>query len=63
MQRYMYHLVAARETTASLSKLAAFRLNSTWSGHELSISQSAKLNNSNSNKEQLFDYAKYYHRW
>ena len=32
MQRYMYHLVAARETTASLSKLAAFRLNSTWSG-------------------------------
>ena len=23
MQRYMYHLVAARETTASLSKLAA----------------------------------------
>ena len=24
MQRYMYHLVAARETTASLSKLAAW---------------------------------------
>ena len=28
MQRYMYHLVAARETTASLSKLAALMLNS-----------------------------------
>ena len=37
IQRYMYHLVAARETTASLSKLAVFRLNSTWLGHELSI--------------------------
>ena len=37
IQRYMYHWVAARETTASLSKLAAFRLTSTWLGHELII--------------------------
>ena len=62
IQRYMYHLVAAREIKASLSKLTAFRLSSTWLGHELIIKQSAKINNSNSNKEQLFDYAKYYHR-
>ena len=39
IQRYMYHLVTARETTASLSKLAAFRLNSTWLGHELYITK------------------------
>ena len=37
IQRYMYHWVATRETTASLSKLAAFRLTSTWLGHELII--------------------------
>ena len=37
IQKYMYHLVATRETAASLSKLAAFRLTSTWLGHELII--------------------------
>ena len=49
----MYHLAAARETTSSLSELAAFRLVSTWLGHKLIIEQNAKLNNNNSNKEQL----------
>ena len=33
IQTYMYHLAAARETTSSLSKLAAFRLVSTLLGH------------------------------
>ena len=53
IQTYMYHLAAARETTSSLSELAAFRLVSTWLGHKLIIEQNAKLNNNNSNKEQL----------
>ena len=37
IQTYMYHLAAARETTSSLSELAAFRLVSTWLGHKLMI--------------------------
>ena len=37
IQTYMYHLAATRETTSSLSKLAAFRLVSTWFGHKLII--------------------------
>ena len=49
----MCHLAAARETTSSLSKLAAFRLVLTWLGDKLIMNQNAKLNNNNSNKEHL----------
>ena len=43
IETYMYHLVAARETTASLSKQTVVLWVSTCLGHEMSTKQNTNL--------------------